>query len=116
MSFCIATAEAMHAGMAVGNAEDFEHALQGAVFAGAAVQHVERHVGLERAQVRGDVAVDVDAADLIAGALERVGAGLAGAQRDIALGRPAAHQDRDVFQGRNGGSPNWRLGLGLRLS
>ena len=34
------------AGMAVGNAEDFQNALQRAVLAGPAVQHVEGDVGL----------------------------------------------------------------------
>ncbi len=33
--------------MGVGNAEDFQDALQGAVLARPAVQHVERHVGLD---------------------------------------------------------------------
>ena len=45
-----------HAGMAVGNAEDFQQALQRAVLAGAAVQHVERDIGLERAQARRHLA------------------------------------------------------------
>ena len=54
--------------------------------------------GLSWRKRRGDVAVDVDAADAVAaGALERVGAGLARAQRHLALGRPASHQDRDVL-------------------
>ena len=86
-----------HAGMAVGNAEDFQEALQGAVLAGPAMQHIERDVGLGGGQRRGDVAVDVDRRDAIAAAGERIGAGLAGAQRDFALGRPAPHQDGDVL-------------------
>ena len=83
--------------MRIGNAEDFEQALQRAVLAGAAVQHVERDVGLERAKFGGDLAVDIDAADAVAGALSGVGAGLAGAQATLALGRPASHQNGDVF-------------------
>ena len=83
--------------MGVGNAEDFQDALQRAVLARPAVQHVEGDVGLERAQHGRDVAADIDAGDAVAGALERVGAGLAGAQRDLALRRPAAHQNGDVL-------------------
>src|SRR5674476_371074 len=71
-----------------------------AVLAGTAVQHIERTIGLERAQRGGDVAGDVDANDAIgAGAFERIGAGHAGAQGNRALGRPAAHQDCNVFHG-----------------
>src|SRR6185437_2322047 len=84
--------------MAVRNAEDLEQALNRAVFAGPAVQHVERAVGLERAQRHGDLAVDVDGADLVAAnALQRIGAGRARPQRHLPLRRPSAHQDRDVF-------------------
>ena len=87
----------MHAGVAVGNAEDFQQALQRAVLARPAVQHVERGIGLERLEHRRDVAPDIDAGDAVAGALGGVGAGLAGAQADLALRRPAAHQHRDVL-------------------
>ena len=45
-----------HAGMAVGNAENFQQALQRAVLARPAVQHIERDVGLRGGQRRGDVA------------------------------------------------------------
>ena len=48
--------------MGIGNAQDFEHALDRAVLADAAVQRVEGDVGLEAGERRGDVAVDVDAA------------------------------------------------------
>ena len=53
--------------------------------------------GLSARKRRGDVAGDVDAADAIAGASRRIGAGLAGAQGDFALGRPASHQNGDVL-------------------
>ena len=46
--------------MGVGDAQDFEHALDRAVLAAAAVQGVEGDVGLEAGEGRGDVAVDVD--------------------------------------------------------
>ena len=83
--------------MTVRNADDLEHALQRAVLARAAVQHIERDVGLERREHARDVAADIDPGDAIALPLRRVGAGLAGAQRDLALGRPASHQNRDVL-------------------
>ncbi len=51
--------------MAVGNAENFQHALQRAVLAGPAVQHVERDVGLERAEHRRDVAAGIDRSDAV---------------------------------------------------
>ena len=83
--------------MRVGDAKDFKETLQRAVLAGPAVKHVERDVGLGGGQARGDVAGDVDRRDAIAAAAERIGAGFAGAQRDVALGRPAPHQNGDVL-------------------
>ena len=83
--------------MAVGNAENFQHALQRAVLAGPAVQHIERDVGLGGGQRRGDVTAGVDRGDPIAEAAKRFGAGLARAQRDVALRRPAPHQNGNVF-------------------
>ena len=82
--------------MGVGDAEDFQDALQGAVLARHTVQHVEGGVRLEGAQHGGDVAADIDARHAVAVALQRVGAGLAGAQRNLALRGPASHQNRDV--------------------
>ena len=55
-----------HAGMSIGNAENFQHALQRAVFAGPAVQHVERDVGLGFGQRGGDIAADIDRRDAVA--------------------------------------------------
>ena len=63
--------------MAVGNADDLQEALQRAVLARPAVQHVERHVGLHGVEHGGDVAADVDARHAIAEPRERVRAGLA---------------------------------------
>ena len=85
--------------MRVRHADDLQHALQRAVLARVAVQHVERDIGLQCLQHGRDVAPDVDLGDAVALGLERLGASLAGAQADLALGRPAAHQDRDVFGG-----------------
>ena len=46
------------------------------------------------------IARHVDASDLVGvEGFERIGAGLAGVERNLALGRPATHQDRDVFHG-----------------
>ena len=72
--------------MRVWNSENLEHALQRAVFAGAAMQHIERSIGLELAQRPCNVAIDVNSADLVARPLERIGASFARAQRDLALG------------------------------
>ncbi len=93
----MASAEASTPEWRVGNAENFKKALQRAVLAGPAVQHVERDVGFGGGQRRGDVAGDVDRGDAIAEAAKRIGAGFAGAQRDVALGRPAPHQNGDVL-------------------
>ena len=57
---------------------------------------LKHDVGLERGQHLGEVAAGVDAADPGAQPLQRVGAGRAGDQADLALGRQAAHQDGDV--------------------
>jgi hypothetical protein len=76
---------------------DLEHSLQRAVFAGPPMQNIERGIGLERAQRRSNVAIDVDPADLVARPLERIGARLPRTQRDLAFSRPPAHQDRYVL-------------------
>ena len=86
-----------HAGMAVRDRQNFEHALQRAVLARSPVQHVEGNVRLDRGEHRGDVAAHVDAGHPMATPRERLGAGLAGAQRYLALGGPASHQNGDVL-------------------
>ena len=48
--------------MAVGDLQDLQEALDRAVLAGPAMQHVERDIGLRSHQHRRDVAVDIDAA------------------------------------------------------
>jgi hypothetical protein len=83
--------------MAVGDAENFQDALQRAVLAGPAVQHIERDIGLGGAQRRGNVGSHVNRGDAIAEPDESVGASLAGAQRDVTLRRPATHQDGHVL-------------------
>src|SRR5262249_19826989 len=74
-----------------------EHALQGAVLAGPAMQHVERHIRLQGLQHSRDVAPDVDLGDAVAFPLESVRARLSGTHTDLALSRPATHQDSDVL-------------------
>jgi hypothetical protein len=81
----------------VRDGENLEDALERAVLARAAVQHVESDVRLECLQQRGDVAADVDAGDAIALPLQRLGAGATGIDRYLPLGRPAAHQDGDML-------------------
>src|SRR5215510_7119799 len=66
-----------HARMRVGNVENFEHALQRAVLTGATMQQIERDLGLEFAQRRGNIAIYVDPADAVSRTLERIGASLA---------------------------------------
>ncbi len=61
------------------------------------MQDVERHVGLGFAQGGGDVAIGVDRGNAIAEANKRIGTGFARAQRNIALRRPASHQNGDVL-------------------
>ena len=79
--------------------EQLQQALDAAVLAPAAVQRVEADVGLRSAaQLLGEIAAGVDARHLVAGALERLGAGLAGVEADLALGRQAAHQHGDVVE------------------
>src|SRR5262245_48784349 len=83
--------------MAVGDGENFEHALQRTVLARPPVQHIEGEIRLDGGQHCGDVAADVDAGHLMSEPRERLGAGLARAQRDLALGRPTSHQNGDVL-------------------
>src|SRR4051812_16561361 len=96
--------------MGVGQAQDLEQALDRAVLAEAAVQRVEDDIGLRREVLEHgrDVRPDVDRRDPIALPLERLAAGLAGAERDLTLGRPPAHQHRDVFW--CGHEAPWSLG------
>ncbi len=83
--------------MRVGDAQDFENALDRPVFADPAVQRVERDVGLQPCEDFGDVARDVDAGDAVAGLLERGGAAVSGIERDRPFRRPAAHQNRNML-------------------
>ena len=82
--------------MGIFEAHQVHQPLHRAVLAGRAVQRVEHHVGRGLEQPLGDVAAHVDPRDAMAAALQRVGDARAGDERDLPLGRPAAHQHRDV--------------------
>ena len=84
--------------MRVGDAEQLEHALHAAVLAPAAVQRVEADLGLDGAQLVGEIAAGIDARHLIAGAFQRIRAGLARVEADLALGGQAAHQHGDMIE------------------
>ena len=80
-----------------GMPSDLEQLLDGAVLAVAAVQGDERDVGrARRAAASTRSCADVDRDDLVAEALQRVLDPRAGAQRDLALERAAALEDRDA--------------------
>ncbi len=83
--------------MAVGNAENFQQALQRAVLAGPPVQDVERDIGFGGGERSGDLPGNVDFGNPIAEPPQRIGAGLARTQRNFALGRPPPHQNGDVL-------------------
>src|SRR5262249_57597261 len=57
-------------------------------------------VGVGGGREGGEGGGEVDAGDAIATPYQGVGAGLAGAQRDLALGGPASHQNGDVLAHR----------------
>ncbi len=83
--------------MAIRNAENFEQALQRAVLARPAVEEVESDLGFRRRESCGDVRSDVDPGDAVAEPVQRVGTSVARSRRYFALGRPASHQDGNVF-------------------
>ena len=82
-----------HAGMGVGNAQIFEDALDGAVLAERPMQRVEDDVRLELGKHGADIARDIDAGDLVAFLLKRIGTGVPGGQRHGPLGRKPSQQD-----------------------
>src|SRR5262245_13240162 len=88
--------------MRVGHRQHLEHALDAAILAILAVQSVEHDVRTattRRAQEFDQgpqVALDLEFDDFVTTLAQPLGAGLAAHQRHLALGRPAAHQDRDL--------------------
>src|SRR5215813_6663217 len=88
--------------MRVGHRQHLEHALNAAILAILAVQGVEhddRTAATRRPQEFDQgpqVAFDLEFDDLVTTLAQPLGASLAAHQRHLALGRPAAHQDRDL--------------------
>ena len=87
---------AEHARAGVGHADDLQQLLHRAVLAAAAVQCDERDIGLARAQVVEERSADVDRDEVDAEPLERVLDTGSRAQRDLALERRAALEQRDA--------------------
>ena len=83
--------------MAIGNAEDLQHALHRTVLAKGAVQRVVDHIRLGLAQLLAKVPAGIDGADPIAPRLQRQGGCLAAHEGHFALGGKPAHQNDDMF-------------------
>ena len=97
--------------MGVGDAERLKHALDAAILAEAAMQRIEADIGAKLGEPGRHVAADIEAGRAVALRFERCGAGLAGAERHFALGRPTAHQHGDVgLCVCHESSPCWRWG------
>lgn len=82
--------------MGVGNAEPFEDALHAAILAPPPVQRVQHHIGRGLRQARDEVRACVDLDDVKSFAPQRGRAFTPGDERHVALGRPAALEDRDT--------------------
>ena len=85
-----------HAGMGVGDPEPLEDALDAAVLAPAAVQRVEGDVGPRLAERRREVGAGVDLDDLESLLPQRSRALATRHERNLTLGRTAAHQHCDA--------------------
>ncbi len=83
--------------MGVGNPKILKHALNCAVLAIRSVQRVEGDIGLELGKYRGNIGTDINAGDLVTGALKRIGTGHARSQANRPLGGEPAHQNGNVF-------------------
>ena len=86
-----------HARMGIGNAQEFQHALDGPVLSKTAMQGIESDIGLKRAQAFGNVVADINFGHPITGAAQRLGTALARTQRYRALIGEPPHQDGDMF-------------------
>ncbi len=98
-----------HARVGIGDAQQLQHALHAAVLAPAAVQHVQRHVGLQPGQHLGHVTAHVDRRHPASQPLQRRDAPLAGGQRHLPLGREAAVEDGDMGAGKGLGHGRLRV-------
>ncbi len=94
-------------GAGEGDAEQLEQLLHGPVLAADAVHGDEGDLGPLGAQAFHEVGADVDRDDLVAEPFERVLDPGAGAERDAALERAPAFEDRDAHQL----PPAWRNGI-----
>ncbi len=96
-----------HAGVRVGNAQIFEDALNGAVLAEGTMQRIEGNVRPEFGKHTADVARNIDASDLVAFILERIGTRLPRGQRHGPLGRKSTQQDGHMLAFHFPSSPKY---------
>src|ERR1700730_7262349 len=83
--------------MGVRNGENLENPLQSAILARPTMKRVEGDIGLEASEHGRNVAPHIDLGYAMPEPLHRLGAVLAGPQRDFPLGRPAPHQNGDML-------------------
>src|SRR5262249_42883007 len=84
--------------MGVRDGEDLEDALDAAVLAEGTVQRIEGDIGHEPGEHLGNVALNVDAGDAVAGRFSRIGARIARGERHRPLARPTTHENGDMFR------------------
>src|SRR5512138_2872019 len=105
--------------MGVGNADEVEDALDIAILAPAAMQRIEDDIWLlrlDRLDQRWHIARDVNRGDLIAGLLQGGHAIGAAVERDLALRRRTAHQDRNALHALSPFAMRaWAAGRPMRL-
>src|SRR5215469_9206539 len=80
--------------MAIGDLQQFEHALHATVLAPPAVQCVQDLVGCFTVQALGEVGTGIDLDDFISFLAKRLCAGPAGYKADISFRRKAAEENR----------------------
>ena len=86
-----------HTGMGIGNFEIFEDTLDGSVLTEGTVQRIEGDIRLQRGKHACDVVIDIDARDLVAHGLERVGASVPRRKAHRPFRRKTTHQHRDML-------------------
>ena len=85
-----------HIAMGVFDAHQVEHSLNAAIFAGNAMQCVKHKIGAQGRQNLGDVAVHIDATDLVSYFFKCIGHTVSAHQGNRPFVRPTAHQDNNV--------------------
>src|ERR1700736_2143907 len=83
--------------MGVRNGENLENPLQGPILARPTMKRVEGDFGLEASEHGRNVAPHIDLGYAMPEPLHRLGAVLAGPQRDFSLGRPPSHENGDML-------------------